>query len=141
MLKKNFEGRWLSNGIIYFTSAATRETVEEFQIVELEIKKIAEQIYLCVFTQIYPPIANNSVSNSNQFVCVGTQSTENKYLLQSGTGGLNTFYFKTDTDSDSNSTHDESCCKEEVLYTTFNDNYITDVFKGWISGSLKFNRI
>ncbi len=138
MLKKNFEGRWFANTTLNFTSAETRETIEEFQIVELEIKKIANECYLCVFTQIYPP-PSSSVINDNQFVCVATQSTENKYLIQSGSSsGLNNFYFRNDSEEE----HDESCCKEEVLYTSFSDSIIENgVLLGWISGAQKYTRI
>ena len=137
MSKKNFEGRWLANTTLNFTSAETRETVEEFQIVELEIKKITDQAFLCVFTQIFPPPAS-SVIKTNQFVCVATQSTENKFLIQSGTAGLNNFYFK----SDSEETHDGSCCEEEVLNTSFSDSIRKDgILIGWISGSQKYTRI
>ena len=137
MLKKNFEGRWMANTTVNFTSVETRETIEEFQIVELEIKKIADENFLCIFTQIFPPPAS-SVIKTSQFVCVGTQSTENKFLIQSGTGGLNSFYFKTD----SKQINDESCCKEEVLNTSFSDSVHKDgVLTGWISGVQKYTRI
>jgi hypothetical protein len=131
-ISKNFEGRWISNTTVYFTSLETKITVEEFQIVELEIKKIDDQIYLCTFTQIYPPITG-SVINSNQFNCVAVQSTENKLLLQSGTDGLNTFYFKN-----------EPKCKEEeeVLFTTLSKSITTNSkVNGFLSGVQKYNRI
>ena len=134
MSKKNFEGRWFANTTVNFTSAETRETVEEFQIVELEIKKIATESYLCIFTQIFPPPVT-SVIKSSQFVCVATQSTENKFLIQSGTSGLNNFYFKTDLD-------DESCCEQEVLYSSFSDSAKKDgILIGWLSGAQKYTRI
>ena len=137
MSKKNFEGRWLANTTLNFTSAETRETVVEFQIVELEIKKIATESYLCVFTQIFPPPVS-SVIKTNQFVCVASQPTENKFFIQSGTSGLNNFYFK----SDSEETHDESCCEEEVLYTSLSATINKDgVLSGWISGAQKYTRI
>jgi hypothetical protein len=137
MLKKNFEGRWMANTTVHFTSAETRETIEEFQIVELEIKKIADQSYLCIFTQIYPSTTSSVIKN-NQFVCVATQTTDNKYLLQSGTSGLNNFYFKTDSEKK----HIDTCCEEDVLYTTFNDSVRNNrVVIGWISGAQKYTRI
>jgi len=137
MLRKSFEGRWFANTTVYFTSAETRESIEEFQTVELEIKKIAEKSYLCIFTQIFPPPAS-SVIKTNQFVCVATQSTENDLLLQSGTSGLNNFYLKDDSEEK----HAESCCKGEILYTSFSDSVKIDgVLIGWLSGAQKYTRI
>lgn len=132
-MPKDFVGKWIANTSVFFTpSDPVKATVEEFQIVELEITKIADQDFKCIFTQIYPP-STSSVINSNKFVCVATQTTENRFLIQgASSGGLNTFYFKNDLEE-----HNESCCKEEVLYTTFS----TSIPDGLLSGVQRYSRI
>ena len=83
----NFEGVWLGTGIVYYTildNSNPSNTVGVEQTILLTVSKIANQIYYVIFNQ------NNSIYN-----CVATQSTDNKLLLQSATGGLDNFYFTT----------------------------------------------
>ncbi len=83
---KDFEGIYGGSGIVYIANLQTGEILEQIQDILLEIKKIANQVYFAKFTELAP---NPGLT----FSCVGTQTTENKYLIQSGTGGLNSFYF------------------------------------------------
>ena len=62
MLKKNFEGRWMANTTVHFTSLDTRETIEEF----LDIDYLEEQINLKVDDVVYYYLLNPLKLNPNQ---------------------------------------------------------------------------
>jgi len=118
----NFEGNWEGTPNVAYTAADGTTTIEA-QIVTLEIKKIYDKGYYCLFTQIYPPPSSSLITES-QFACVVTQSSENKYLLSGfSDGGLNTFYFKTLNNDDN-------------LYTSFS---LSDG-DGFLSGAQTYKR-
>jgi hypothetical protein len=88
---KGFEGTWFKKDVSLFNTVilpcGKSETTEIKQDILLDIKKISDEIYLAQFNNLLIP-------NNTAFNCVATQSTENPNLIQSGTNGLNSFYFK-----------------------------------------------
>lgn len=86
---KSFSGVYQGSGNVYFVSLETGNTVVEVQDILLEIKKIANEIYYITFVELSP-------NPGTTFSCVATQSSENKYFIQSSTSGLNNFYFNKD---------------------------------------------
>jgi len=84
----NFEGNWLGRGFVCYTildnNNPTNTVIVDSTII-LTVRKIIDNTYYIIFNN------NNKIFN-----CVATQSTENKLLLQSATGGLDSFYFTTD---------------------------------------------
>ncbi len=84
---KDFEGVYKGVGKVYYVNLETKEVylVEE-QTNLLEIKKIADKLYFITITELVP---NPGLS----FSIIANQTTENKYLIQSGGDGLNSYYF------------------------------------------------
>lgn len=120
MCEKNFEGVWSSIGKVYYTDLtpnSENESIYVDQYIILKINKIDNNIYFISF------IDKNKPTN-NIFNCTATQSTENKWLLQSSTSGLDNFYF-TEHDSE-----------------TLNVNYTTPVSNNKCQSAVfKFHRI
>jgi hypothetical protein len=127
-IRPEFAGKY--EGTVTVNSTLNGVNTVEDQIVLLEIKKIYDTGYLCVFTQVYPPVQGSVVLDldANKFTCVVNKSTESDWLMQGvSTGGLNSMYFKS---NDVN-----------TLYSSFSTSFEVDSGRIFLSGTQTFKRV